>query len=180
MEDGESSCRRFPEGDKADFDAFIRENYKNLTFFIDQIVRDPTEAEDIAIDAFMELWERRRRIGSVSPKTCLYTIARCRALDCLRRRKRRREAPLDDALPSGCAAPDEGLLRAEHETALNAALAALPEDMRSAVHLVYFERLSYDEAAAVMKKSRKQVDNLLCRAKIRLRDALGKDGDINP
>ena len=46
------------------------------------------------------------------------------------------------------------------------------------IHLIYFEDLSYDEAGKVMKKSRKQVDNLLYRAKKELRIILGKDGEL--
>jgi len=38
--------------------------------------------------------------------------------------------------------------------------------------------MSYDEAGRVMKKSRKQVDNLLYRAKKELRIILGKDGEL--
>ena len=48
--------------------------------------------------------------------------------------------------------------------------------MRTAVHLVSFEGLSYEEAAVVMKKSKKQVDNLLYRAKGLLRLQL-EDGE---
>ena len=44
--------------------------------------------------------------------------------------------------------------------------------------VVYFEDLTYDEAAKVMKKNRKQVDNLLYRAKKELRIILGKDGEL--
>ena len=36
----------------------------------------------------------------------------------------------------------------------------------------------YDETGKVMKKSRKQVDNLLYRAKKELRIILGKDGEL--
>ena len=50
--------------------------------------------------------------------------------------------------------------------------------MRVVIHLVYFEDLTYDEAAKVMKKNRKQVDNLLYRAKKELRIILGKDGEL--
>lgn len=53
-----------------------------------------------------------------------------------------------------------------------------PDDMRVVIHLIYFEDLSYDEAGKVMKKSRKQVDNLLYRAKKELRIILGKDGEL--
>lgn len=37
--------------------------------------------------------------------------------------------------------------------------------------------MSYEEAARIMKKNRKQVDNLLYRAKKELRILLGKDGE---
>ncbi|MBR2220459.1 MAG: hypothetical protein IJ974_05730, partial [Phascolarctobacterium sp.] len=40
--------------------------------------------------------------------------------------------------------------------------------------LIYFEEMTYEEAAKVMKKNRKQVDNLLYRAKKELRIILGK------
>ena len=53
------------------------------------------------------------------------------------------------------------------------AIGGLPQDMQTAVYLVYFEELSYAEAAVVMKKKPKQVDNLLYRAKGLLREALG-------
>ncbi len=48
--------------------------------------------------------------------------------------------------------------------------------MRLAVHLVCFENLSYAEAARVMKKNRKQIDNLLYRAQNTLRTVLGREG----
>ena len=50
--------------------------------------------------------------------------------------------------------------------------------MSVAVALVYFEGMSYDEAAKVMKKNKKQVDNLLYRAKAQLRSLIGKEGEL--
>ena len=49
--------------------------------------------------------------------------------------------------------------------------------MRTVVYLIYFENMSYDEAARVMKKSKKQVDNLLYRAKNQLRTILTDNGE---
>lgn len=66
----------------------------------------------------------------------------------------------------------------ERKRIVNNALNSLTDDMRVVVHLIYFEDLSYDEAAKVMKKNRKQVDNLLYRAKKELRIILGKDGEL--
>jgi RNA polymerase sigma-70 factor (ECF subfamily) len=50
--------------------------------------------------------------------------------------------------------------------------------MQIAMHLVYIEELSYKEAAKILKKSPKQVDNLLTRAKSTLRTTLSKEGDL--
>lgn len=73
----------------------------------------------------------------------------------------------------------EGMVIADaRKKAVNDALSKLPEDMRAVIHLVYFEDLSYDEAARVMKKNRKQIDNLLYRGKKELRIILGEDGEL--
>ena len=73
---------------------------------------------------------------------------------------------------------EEIVLADERKLVVNNALDALPDDMRVVIHLIYFEDLSYDEAAKVMKKNRKQVDNLLYRAKKELRIILGEDGEL--
>lgn len=73
---------------------------------------------------------------------------------------------------------EETVLKNERKRIVNNALDSLPDDMRVVIHLIYFEDLSYDEAGKVMKKSRKQVDNLLYRAKKELRIILGKDGEL--
>ena len=81
------------------------------------------------------------------------------------------------------AVADEGkdllelVLADERKRRVNEAVARLPRDMAAAVHLVYFAQLTYEETARVMKKSRKQVDNLLQRAKKELRIILGEDGE---
>ena len=73
---------------------------------------------------------------------------------------------------------EETVLKNERKRIVNNALDSLPDDMRVVIHLIYFEDLSYDEAAKVMKKNRKQVDNLLYRAKKELRIILGEDGEL--
>jgi RNA polymerase sigma-70 factor (ECF subfamily) len=76
------------------------------------------------------------------------------------------------------AALEDMILADERKRLVNRALSRLPEDMRVVIHLIYFEDLSYDEAAKVMKKNPKQVDNLLYRAKKELCIILGKDGEL--
>ena len=55
----------------------------------------------------------------------------------------------------------EGIVLAdERKRAVHSAIAKLSEDKRVVIHLIYFEEMTYDEAAKVMKKNRKQVDRL--------------------
>ena len=106
-------------------------------------------------------------------------LGRSRAIDYLRRRLRQKEAAIDEAqqlADSTCL--EEIILADERARAVNRALETLPNDMHTAVHLVYFEQLSYKETAAVMKKSTKQVDNLIYRAKAQLRTVLGREGEL--
>ena len=64
-------------------------------------------------------------------------------------------------------------LRDAQKRAVHEAIVSLPQDMQTAVYLIYFEELSYADAAFVMRKKPKQVDNLLYRAKGMLREVLG-------
>lgn len=181
MDNGASSYRRFLDGDESAFDSIMENYFHGLVFFIDRYVRDTAAAEDIAVDVFSDLIVHRSRYNfKVTLKTYLYMIARSRALDYLKRRKRRSTLSLSEAenVPDDGKTPEEFVLIDERRRLINDAMEKLPEAMRAAVHLVYFEELSYEEAAKVMKKNRKQVDNLLYRAKKELRAILGEDGDL--
>ena len=178
MDNGASSYRRFLNGDEAAFDNLMEELFRGLVFFIDRYVHDTHAAEDIAIDAFSDLIVHRHRYNfKVSLKTYLFMVGRSRALDYIRHRKIIDFSELSEAEGvSDEQSLEETVLADERKRTVNAALAKLPEDMRVAVHLIYFEEMTYEEAAKVMKKNRKQVDNLLYRAKKELRIILGEDG----
>lgn len=176
MDNGESSYRRFLSGDQAALDELLTLYRLKLIFFIDRIVRDPDAAEDIAIDVFVDLLTKPHSVRpGTSVKTYLFLRSRSRALDYLRHRKFLSDAPLPEHLAAE-ALLEEQVLADERKRALNDALKTLPPDMQQALYLVYFEELSYQDTAAVMKKTSKQVDNLLYQGKQRLRAILRKEG----
>ena len=180
MDNGASSYRRFLSGDENAFTQLMQELFHGLVFFINGYVHDIHAAEDIAIDTFSDLVVHRHRYNfRVRLKTYLYMVGRSRALDYLRHRRVIDFVELSQVgeLPDEGACLEEKVLADERKRQLHAAIADLPEDMRVAVHLVYFDEMSYEEAARVMRKSPKQVDNLLYRAKKALRAILGKDGE---
>ena len=178
MDNGASSYRRYLDGDESAFDEIVKGLFDHLVFFINRYVQDFAAAEDIAIDTFTELIVHKNRFNfKVTLKTYLFMMGRSRALNYLRRRSRVVLEPLSQAetLDSG-ETPEQLLLRTEAQQRLSRELDALPRDMRTALYLVYFEELTYDEAARVMKKTKKQIDNLLYRGKKALRAALGEEG----
>ena len=104
-------------------------------------------------------------------------IAKSRALNYIKRNKRivLTGLDLDDADADWL---ERTVLCNEQKRIVNDALRTLPTDMQIAVHLVYFEDMSYAQTAKVMKKSTKQIDNLLYRAKATLRTVLRREGEL--
>ena len=179
MDNGASSYRRFLDGDESAFDDIMKELFCGLVFFIDRYVHDIHTAEDIAMDVFSDLVVHRHRYNfKVTLKTYLYMLGRSRALDYLKRRKVVDFVELSEAehISKGDGFED-AILADELKCAVNSAIAGLPEDMQTVIHLVYFEGMTYLQVAKVMKKNRKQVDNLLYQAKKELRIILGRDGE---
>ncbi len=180
MQNGESSYRRFLAGDESAFDELLDLYQKSLIFFLYRYVSNWTVAEEIAADTFALLVIKPEAYKfKVSLKTWLFTLGRNRAIDYLRRLKHRKTVPPQE-LPHLAADeadnPEALFIQKERELALHRALDRLKEDYRSALHLVYFEDLSYEEAGQILHKSRKQMDNLIYRAKDALRAELEKEG----
>ena len=179
MDNGASSYRRYLNGDEEAFREIVKEYFDNLVFFVDRYVHDYAAAEDIAIDAFTELIVHKHRYNfSVSLKTYLFMMGRSRALDYIKHRGKLQMVELTEAEATEGPSLEERILADQRKQAVHEAMAQLSEELRIVVHLVYFEQLSCDEAAKVMKKNRKQVYNLLYRAKNALRTILGEEGEL--
>lgn len=176
-----SSYNRFLQGDETAFDEIMNNLFRNLVYFVERYVHDVDIAEDIAIDVFSDLIVNRHRYNfKVKLKTYLFMLGRSRALDYIKHNKVLSFVELSESenVSDDEEALEKAVLSSERKRIINDAMEKLSDDMRVAVHLVYFEDMTYDEAAKVMKKNRKQIDNLLYRAKIELRDILGEEGEL--
>ncbi len=178
--DKSAECyRRYLDGDESAAREILDELFYGLVFFVDRIVRDVHASEDIALDVLSDLFVHRHRFDFRSSlKTYVYMRGKSLALNHLKRMRGKRFTDLSEAE----AFPDEReelervVLENELKRTVNLAVDALPEDMRAAVHLVCFDGMSYRDAAKVMGKNSKQIDNLLCRAKKELAARLGSEG----
>ncbi len=181
MPNAEDAFRQFLEGDKNAFSVIIDEFHDPLIFFINGYVKNPDTAEDITADCFAELIARPNRFSFRSTlKSYLFSMAHNKAVSHIR--KHSRLTLLDD--DSRLTADDEyealeaQMIRDERSRALHEALPKLNDNYRTALHLVYFEKMSYAEAAAVMHKSAKQIDNFVARGKAALKKILTEEGSV--
>lgn len=173
---GFEAYRRYTQGDKDALGELVQIYSDSLIRYIYCYVKDSAAAEDIMEDTIVTLMLKLRRPDDGDKlHGYLYKIARNKAIDYLR--KRRRLVPLEDLQNVLTAADVEQLSfeRARNET-LYVCMQALPEQYRDILHLTYFEGFSLPESAAIMKKSSKQIYNLHSRAKSALKELLIKEG----
>ena len=178
MANGDGSYRRFLEGDREAFGEIVALYRSGLTYFINRYVNDYGAAEDIAIDTFMYLLVNPKKYNFKSSlQTYLYMIGRSRALDYIKHRRKITTVSLNDNIETGIyeASLEEQIIKGELHTKIKKAIITLPVDMQTVVHLIYFDGLSYEEAAAVLKTNPKKVDNLLYRAKKLLRNEIKEE-----
>ncbi len=181
MGNGESSYRRFLCGEQDAFDELVKQYFDSLVLFVNRFVYDIHTAEDIAIDAFAYILANKHKYNfKVSFKTYLFMIGRCRALNYIKHKKLINITSLDEAenLSFELKTLEDTVIDNYKKQLINKAIAELPYNMRAAVHLTFFEDMTYAQAAKVLNKNKKQIDNLLYRAKNILREKLGKDGEL--
>ena len=178
MDNGASSYRRFIDGDKGAFEEIVDLYREPLIFFISRYTGDIETAEDLAEDVFVELIIHPGRYGFRSSfKTYIFTIGRNKAVDHIRKCSRLSlvgEENLEET--ADLRTLEEHVIKGEANLQLSRALNQINEDYRTALHLVYLEDMSYDEAGRIMKKTRKQVENLVYRGKKAVRGILEKEG----
>ncbi len=136
-----------------------------------RIVGDYDGARDVAHDVFLKVYLEAASFRHRSSfSSWIYRIAVNRSLDEARRAKRRRSHASMDALgmniesPRAHDRPHEVAMEREREAALLAALEDLSPKLRTVIALRYFEMLSYDEIAQIIRRPVGTVKSRLRRA----------------
>ncbi len=182
IHDDWAAVARVRSGDDAAFDA-IMSRYKNSVHsFAFRMLGDAASADDAAqvvfLRAYQQICSGKLRKDKAAFSTWLFQVARCVALDELRRRKRHPSTRLssgDDRGVDGNVDPraaDRKMIARETGTAIAAAVALLPPSQRTALVLAEYEGLPPSEIAAVMRCSLRSVETRLYRARRFLRQEL--------
>jgi RNA polymerase sigma-70 factor (ECF subfamily) len=157
-----SLVRRVQAGERAAYDLLVLKYQHKVVKLVMRYTRNPADAEDVAQEAFIKAYRALPQFrGDSAFYTWLYRIAINTAKNALVARNRNPVSYRIDAqdgedgpdLLSRLRDPDtpEGLaLTDEIRATVNAAIDALPEDLRTAIVLRELEGLSYEEIAAAM------------------------------
>lgn len=133
-----------------------------------RITAEAAAAEEVTSDVYLQAWQQARRYDPSRGKvlTWLLTLARSRALDCLRRHKHHavRSEPAAAAESTSEDDPLDLLLAVERSHYLYEALQSLTPTQRQLLALAFFRGLTHAEIAAHTGMALGTVKTLLRRA----------------
>jgi RNA polymerase sigma-70 factor, ECF subfamily len=146
--------RRSQAGDTEAFGELVSKYSTKIFTMVYCILGDENDAWDLAQEGFLKAWRSIHRFEARSSfYTWLYSITMNLTIDSLRRKGRRQEVELDDAIPSFLPGPRLNCERAEIREQVNAALAQLSPEHRAVVVLKELEDMQYREIAEVLNVS---------------------------
>jgi RNA polymerase sigma-70 factor (ECF subfamily) len=175
---------RLASGHDTALNDLMTRHAQRLFHYLIRQLRDESDAEDLAQETFVRVFQHRQKFNPTHRfSTWLYTIATNLVRDRQRWRTRHPQVSLDaenestggdlkDKLPATGATPEEKLIGGERAAAVRAAIAKLPEDLRTVILLFEYEEQSQQEIAAVLNCTPKAVEMRLYRARQELRECL--------
>ncbi|MYN10427.1 RNA polymerase sigma factor RpoE [Pseudoduganella aquatica] len=153
---------RVQAGERQAFDLLVAKYQRRLMRLVSRIVHDPAEAEDVVQETFIKAYRAIRRFrGDSAFYTWLYRIGINTAKNFLASQSRRtptsteNDAEQAESFDSGeqlrdINTPESVLASQQIARTVNAAMDALPLDLRTAIVLREIEGLSYEEIADIM------------------------------
>lgn len=176
---GAELYEKWLDGEETAFDKIIDIYHDGLIFFVYGTLKNFADAEDVAADVFAELIVHKNRYSfGCSLKTYLFSVARNKAIDRLRKRKRFADSDIsenEESVSDGKLL-EEKLISDERAKVVREALETINKEYAQILRLTYFYGFSGDEICIIMKKNKKQTANLLYRGKEALKKVLAERG----
>ncbi|SFW45669.1 RNA polymerase sigma factor [Ruminococcus flavefaciens] len=172
--------RRFLDGDDNGLIEIIDEYHEGMSLYLNSIVNNMCLADDIVQETFVKLAIKKPPFrGKCSFKTWLFTIARNCAVDHLRKDQKISDLSLDEHLViSDVTDTEKEYFKEEQKKELYRAMKRLNPEYYQVLYLMYFEDLDTSDIARIMHKAKRQVSDLIFRARKSLRSELERKGFI--
>src|SRR5450755_3030458 len=173
-------------GDDSAFEELVRRYDRNVFRIAQHITQNREDAEDVVQEAFLKAYGNLAQFQEQSKfYTWLVRIAVNEALMRLRRRRPERMVSIDedvkteeDSMPREIADwspnPEQQYTQAELKDILGKTIQGLPPSFRTVFVLRDVEGLSTEETAAALELSVPAVKSRLLRARLQLRERLGR------
>lgn len=180
----EQCMERASRGDIAAYGVLFDRHQPRLVAFLTRFLGDRALAEDMAQEAFWNVWRRRETFNTrQSFRVFLYVVGKNLALNELASARRQRTVSL--AAVEEHAGPDDTAgwsARRQVQCTVRKALKELPDDQRLCVLLREYDGCSYGETARILGCSEVHARVLAFRARNRLKRLLepllaGDEGD---
>lgn len=158
-----------------DFAALYRATLAPLRRYLARMLGNPTEAQDVAHDAYVRVYPTVTRQPAEHPEALLYTTARRLAINRLKRRSVSpiaREGVSVDAAASASPGVAQQVMARQELALLERAIAELPDGCRSVLLLRKVELLSHREIAERLGIAISTVEKQHARALRLLRTAM--------
>ncbi len=183
-EDADSAAMsRLAEGDDPALKEIMDRWQRPMTHYLFRRLGREHDAIFLAQETFVRVYEQRHRYRATGKfSTWLFTIATNLCRNHVRWQLRHPTVPLEveagqddtprqEPIDPGLT-PTEVAVARERTTAVQEAIASLPEDLRTATLLFEYENLSHEEIAQIQQCSAKAVEMRLYRARQLLRERL--------
>ena len=142
---------RAQTGDPDAFARLVGRYGPRVAYFVRRFVGADGDAEDVLQQVWLTAYEKLPRLGEPAAfRVWLYRIARNRAADATRARRRGRPEPLTEPDEVPAAAEDGEDFTAEDAAAVHAGLAKLRPEHREVLALRFMEGLEYAQIADVV------------------------------
>lgn len=185
MMDEKALIRQILAGDQDAFAQLVQTHQKPVYNLCLRMVSNPSDAEDLAQEAFVKAWRGLRFYKHEAAfSTWLYRLTSNVCIDFLRKQKRQNTISLTDEdeqeleIPDAEPMPEELLLHREKQQAVAAAMSRLEEEYRLALTLRVVDDLTYEQIAEVLDIKVGTVKSRIARARERLRKNLLENGNI--
>lgn len=148
-----------------------------LKSFLQRQGADSAQAEEIAQEALLTLWRKAASfdVSQATVSTWLFTIARNKRIDRLRREKAPQLDPDDPALVTTLEPVDQMLQGRQDARRVQKALKALPPEQAALIQMAYFEDRAHSDIAAQTALPLGTVKSRLRLALTRLRKLLKEE-----
>ncbi|HMC84941.1 MAG TPA: RNA polymerase sigma-70 factor [Chitinophagaceae bacterium] len=153
--------------------------YNPLLRFAVTLVKSKQQAEEVVSDVFINIWEKRKRINSISNlKVYLFIAVKNTSLNYLSKQNKNLTDSVDDAgieLKSIYFDPEQLMVTAEMVARIKAAIDQLPPKCKLIFKLVKEEELKYKDVAEILNLSVKTVEGQLAIALKKIGNSINFD-----